>query len=285
MKKFTFSGHESFHCKPLWLKKGFDFKYKGRNFNDPNAVVELGVGKNMVASIRFWLYAFNILNTTDELTALGLQLFADEGWDPYLEDEGTLWLLHYLLVSTEYAATPHVIFNRLRKLNPEFSQPQFNKFAKREHQQNSDNTINRDFQVFERTYLHKNSNEVEENTNSLLADLKILEKVPKRGADTHQYFTIKLSERKNLPIAILLYCILVSNPNTKSINFEDLLLHKNSIGNIFALSRDGLYKKLEEIMESKIIKATFTDTAGIKVFQIKQTIKNPFDILKQYYEN
>jgi len=284
MKKFTFSGHESFHCKPLWLKKGFDFNSNGGNFNDQHSVVELGVGKNMVSSIRFWMYAFHTMNDKD-LTELAVQLFADDGWDPYLEDEGTLWLLHYLLVSNRYAATPNLIFNRLRKLYPEFSQLQFNKFVKKEFQQSSDNTVNRDFQVFERTYLNKKTNEVEENTNSLLADLNLLEKVPKRDADTQQYFTIKLSERKNLPPAILLYCILDSSPNKESINFEDLLMSENNVGNIFALSREGLYRKLEEIIDSKIVKATFTDTAGIKVFQLKQKKLNPFDILNQYYEN
>jgi len=141
MKKFTFSGHESFYCKPLWLKKGFDFKFKNGNFNDPNSLVDLGVGKNMVTSIRFWMYAFYALNSKNELTDLAVKLFANDGYDPYLEDEGTLWLLHYLLISNGYAATPNLIFNRLRKLYPEFSQLQFNKFVKKEFQQSSDNTI------------------------------------------------------------------------------------------------------------------------------------------------
>ena len=56
--KYIFSGHESFPCKSLWLKKGYDFVVKGRDFNRPEAVVHLGVGKNMVASIHFWLKAF-----------------------------------------------------------------------------------------------------------------------------------------------------------------------------------------------------------------------------------
>lgn len=49
--RYSFSGHESFHCKSLWLKKGYDFLADEGQFNDINAVVELGVGKNMVASI------------------------------------------------------------------------------------------------------------------------------------------------------------------------------------------------------------------------------------------
>ena len=49
--KYTFSGHESFPCKTLWLKKGYDFVKKDLDFNAPEAVINLGVGKNMTASI------------------------------------------------------------------------------------------------------------------------------------------------------------------------------------------------------------------------------------------
>jgi hypothetical protein len=58
-----FSGHESFHCRPFWLKKGFDHIKSDQPFND-YAGIELGVGKNMVGSIRFWLKSFgNIVQT------------------------------------------------------------------------------------------------------------------------------------------------------------------------------------------------------------------------------
>jgi hypothetical protein len=50
--KLTFSGHDSFHCRHLWLKKGYDYIKKGKKFSDNDSVVELGVGKNMVASIK-----------------------------------------------------------------------------------------------------------------------------------------------------------------------------------------------------------------------------------------
>lgn len=58
MRKLVFSGHESFHCRPLWLKKGYDFIYSKGKFNEPTAVVELGVGKNMVSSINYWMKSF-----------------------------------------------------------------------------------------------------------------------------------------------------------------------------------------------------------------------------------
>ena len=63
--KYIFSGHDSFHCRQLWLKKGYDFVVEGSNFNDEDAVIKLGVGKNMVSSIRFWLKAFNVIDSKD----------------------------------------------------------------------------------------------------------------------------------------------------------------------------------------------------------------------------
>ena len=96
---YKFSGHETFHCRPIWLKKGFDFAKSGMLFNDENAVIELGVGKNMVASIKFWLRAFGFYNLHEnELEGLACDILNDDGFDPYLENEATLFLLHYLLI-------------------------------------------------------------------------------------------------------------------------------------------------------------------------------------------
>lgn len=59
MSKLRFSGHESFQCRNLWLKKGYDYLKSKREykspFNEEWAVIDLGVGKNMVSSIRFWM--------------------------------------------------------------------------------------------------------------------------------------------------------------------------------------------------------------------------------------
>lgn len=68
MIKYTFSGHDSFQCRQLWLKKGFDYLQSRKSFSDAAAVVKLGVGKNMVSSIRYWLKAFNIIDDNDNLT-------------------------------------------------------------------------------------------------------------------------------------------------------------------------------------------------------------------------
>jgi hypothetical protein len=69
MQSFTkpiFSGHETFQCRHLWLKKGCDFVKSGKVFGAEDAVVELGVGKNMVTSIRYWMRAFDLLEGNDQ---------------------------------------------------------------------------------------------------------------------------------------------------------------------------------------------------------------------------
>ena len=67
-------------------------------------MVELGVGKNMVRSIRFWAEAADVLVPVlggHEVTAFGRELLVgtktEQPLDPYLEDVQTLWLLHWKL--------------------------------------------------------------------------------------------------------------------------------------------------------------------------------------------
>lgn len=104
MKKPVFSGHESFACKSHWLKRGYDFVLAGRKFNNEDAVVHLGVGKNMVNSIKFWMRAFGLLEPEGTLTSLAHKLMNDEnGYDPFFEDIGSLWLLHFNLINEDYA--------------------------------------------------------------------------------------------------------------------------------------------------------------------------------------
>ena len=57
-----FSGHETFPFRYAWLKKGFDGLLRRPDvFGSDDAMVELGVGKNRVRSIRHWCLATRVL--------------------------------------------------------------------------------------------------------------------------------------------------------------------------------------------------------------------------------
>ncbi len=96
--------HETFTPRYGWLKKGYDaVKEDGAVFNAVDAIERLCVGKNMVRAIRFWCTAFHLIEPSLEgrgfmnITKFGDALLDDEGWDPYLEDPASIWLLHWQL--------------------------------------------------------------------------------------------------------------------------------------------------------------------------------------------
>ena len=74
-KKNIFSGHESFQCRHLWLKKGCDFVNKKKSFNNVNAVVELGIQKNMESSTCFCIGNLQFADNNRRINRLWSQIF------------------------------------------------------------------------------------------------------------------------------------------------------------------------------------------------------------------
>lgn len=108
--KPAFARHETFHLRFGWLRKAFaEASINPLVFSQERATVDLGVGKNMVSAIRYWAQAYKILEEAPNPerprvpllvpTAFGKQLLDDEGWDPWLEDPASLWLLHWRLLA------------------------------------------------------------------------------------------------------------------------------------------------------------------------------------------
>ncbi len=291
-KKLSFSGHESFQCRNLWLKKGYDFAKANHSFTDEDAVVELGVGKNMVNAIRFWMKAFGLTKPdSDEPNDLADKLFNDEtGWDPYLEDEASLWLLHYQLLVTDRASTYNLIFNGLRRDRVEFTRDHFVNYVKRQAEiyQTSvnENTVRADFDVFVKMYTRTETlaKDRDEGLSGVLTDLDLIATVYRdkgRNKD-NAYYVIENTEKRNLPDAILLYGILTSGGFDRSVNFNTLLTAPDQVGSVFALNATGLYTKLERIAADKANAAVFSDQAGIRELSF-QNDPDPLAILANYY--
>lgn len=285
LTKYTFSGHDSFQCRQLWLKKGYDYVQEGKNFNDEDAVVQLGVGKNMVSSIRFWLKAFNIIDNKDIPTEFGKRLFDDEnGYDPFLEDEASLWLLHYQLVKNSFASIYSIIFNEFRKEKLFFNKDTFVNYVKRIGESNPDlnfneNTVAKDFIVFANLYKsNPESKDVEDSFSGILSEIELLKTT---GKGKEEQFFIENSERDNLPEAIVLYAILDNPSYGKSISLNSLEFDNNSPGSIFALNRTGLMNKISDMVDG-FKDITFTDQAGIKELQFKNKA-DAYSILDTYY--
>jgi hypothetical protein len=272
--RYTFSGHESFHCRQLWLKKGYDHRKSGRSFTDPDAVIALGVGKNMVTSIKFWLKAFNLIDANEDLTPFADFLFGPQGFDPYLEDDQSLWLLHYQLIKTNFSSIYSLIFNEFRKEKMQFNKDNFQAFTLRKLENINLKTVGDDFDVFKKMYLNKSEDGkvTEDSFLGLLADLQLL-KLYEKGV----YF-INQAERPTLSPEVLLYTILDNDQYSYSISLHALEHDENSPGSVFALNRQDLLDKIE-LLAAKYPWITYNEQAGVKELQLKEKPVNPFRLL------
>jgi len=288
MKKLTFSGHESFHCRSLWLKKGYDFITEDKKFSNPDAVVDLGVGKNMVSAINFWMRAFGLLSEENKLSKLADFIFGENGVDPYLEYPATLWLLHYHLIKENYASMYSIVFNEFRKKRTEFNKVHLLNFIKAKFEEiktnYTDATIQRDITVLLRNYIkpQKANKNLEDLFSGIFIELNLVEQLQKYDEKETNWYRIENKERTDLPAEILLYCILDNDQYGDSIVLDEILHSYNSIGSVFALTIKDVLSKIEELTKNKY-KISFTDDAGIKLLQFKKK-PDKWSVLKSYYE-
>lgn len=281
MARPIFSGHESFACKSHWLKRGYDFVRGENNFNDDDAVVRLGVGKNMVASIKFWLKAIGLLKDAG-LVALANYLFDDDnGKDPYLEDIGTLWLLHFLLIQTDYATiykTTFVDYHRQRNIIEKSKLQNYIKhicFDETGYKNlYNDNTVKRDIGVMLHNYCAKNGGNVNiEDSNSLFTPLNLICETEK---NTYRF---NYDTRSDVPSLIFLYALLIKFEGRNSISFEDI----TELALIFCLTNNDLLDIINYLCDLYPSEIVFSDVAGIKELQFRATL-NSIDVLDRYYE-
>ncbi|MCF2503761.1 DUF4007 family protein [Dyadobacter sp. CY107] len=290
-KRFSFSGHDSFQCRLLWLKKGYDFLETGHNFSESAAGITLGVGNNMVRSIRFWMRAFGVTDEQDLLTDFAHLMFGagEKGLDPFLEDEATLWILHYRLVSIGYASTYSLIFNEFRKTKIEFTKNDYVHFVRRKLEDRStsisDNSINEDFVVFVKLYLSTENKDFDDSFSGILTELNLLDFFVKQKEDakkeSENVYYIAPAERTEIPDIAILYALLESDSFQDSVSLSQLEVDENSPGSIFAMTKSGLTQKIRSITQRYPF-IVFSEYAGIRELQFKEKPQSD-EILKQYY--
>ena len=279
VKKYTFSGHESFTCKTLWLKKGYDF-IKGENdFNMPSSVIELGVGKNMVSSIRYWMRSFG-LSKNDELTPIAKYLLdTDKGKDPYIEDLGTLWILHFMLVSQCEATLYYLLFTQLQRERKIFDRQHVVNFVKRvmaeegKLTQFNENTIKKDIGTLLLNYVLPQKSKALDDYSSLLIDLEII----RVEADGKNYI-FNIEGKREVPWQVFLFAILTLKGKDNSVSY-DLL---QEIGLMFCMNDMEVIEMCKTIETNHQEGIRYSDTAGIRQLQFLNEISVE-EVLNEYY--
>jgi len=298
-RRVRFSGHESFPLRFSWLAKGVRFCGRAHGFADPEAMVVLGVGKNMVRSIRFWCLESQMIalvpkhgpsrSTSLRPTELGEFIFGADGVDPYLEDPATLWLVHWGLASLQTGPTTwYFLFNEIR--SSEFSQRSFlNELRRYESRFSStpvsDETIARDLDCCTRCYVGSGSDRKvlgEDVLDCPLAELDILHRF---GSDGYHF---PRAPRPSLPPLAFAACLVDYLARLKSaantVSFDQIAYAPGSPGQVFRISENclvDLLGQLEAITDGAV---SFGSTAGLRQLLIRENLPQSMSLLRKHYK-
>lgn len=286
MTAFRFSGHETFHCRHFWLKKGVDYVNGSTLFKSADSSAVLGVGKNMVKSIEHWLRAFGLLEPTQhELKPLSSLVFSAAGYDPFLEDEGTLWLMHYQLQKTNYSSIYRMAFQDFRKsrVSFDFTNPGLYDYLIRQCMVNemsfSEKTVANDVKVFLRSYLPpaQGSKNLEDDISAMFIDLRLLHQVEGLKENGAQVYRFNYGFHSTLPPLIFMFVMLDQFEGQSSITFEEV---QRQVGDIFLCNQEQSLMLIDQLVQIGFI--MYNEDAGRKEIQVK-TNHSKWDILKAYY--
>lgn len=224
-------------------------------------------------------------------TDFGESIFGKDGFDPYLDDPATLWLIHWqIATNTNQATSWYWAFNVLRgnHFTPQAFAKEVYKWARQQKESMrsvSDNTLHRDVNCFIRTYCQSrhiaNAALTEETFDCPLVELNLIAEL--QDSDRYEF---QRGAKETLPIEIVTWALdkfwksRFSRRN--SLSFSDLMYAPSSPGRVFRLDEDTLTTYLENLKKLTNEKLEYDETAGLKqIFRHRDL--NQKELLKKYY--
>ena len=306
--KPKFSGHETFPLRYGWLHKAINLlihkeKEQSSDQVPSDAIVTLGVGKNMVNSIRYWSELSGVIEVDSsgarggyQPSDLGKFLFLTDteggNADPYLEKLGSIWLLHYSLNRrSDYLTAYRYFFNYCNFQSFEKGRLTDELYASCQTLTGFDAgkkaTVKKDVDCFLNTYTKrlKNIRQIDEDHfTSPMAELGLIAET-----SSHHYVS-DLTDRSSLPSQIFAFALCdfiqreTSESGATTIDFDSLLSKPGSPGRIFRLSEQGLTQKLDEASLLVGDNIKWTDSLGLRQIQISNEVKaDPGVFIDMYY--
>ncbi len=259
--RLIYSGHESFACRYGWIPKlyhqvGDDpFLFE----SDENAIVRLGIGRNMVKSIRFWGQMLGITqsigNETHTTPFAKNLLDLNSGLDPYLETLGSLWRLHWhITVFGGLGAWTLAFLNSFDKtVTRERFITSLQTLALKHDGSISFGTAKVHVAVFLATYNNeaKTKTELDETLGSPFQELNLVRLVYPGGTETIQFVR---GSKRTLDYRSFAFALCDfwrrSAPSSSSLSFRSLMLSFASPGVVLMLDEVGLHEQLEDLCKN-----------------------------------
>lgn len=263
----VFANHQTFHPRFGWIKKGYDAATRDPNiFNEKSAPVDLGVGKNMVEAIRFWALATKVLTRSPHPdrprtsiyspTHLGRALLDDLfGFDPYIEDPTTLWILHWnAIANTSLLPVWRLTFNDFGAL--EFSDEELLQFCIEEigattWNQPMKSSVQKDVDCLLRMYSRRDAQgrqSLDDLLDSPFRELGLIR--PSPGTGRKNTYRIVRGAKASLPSAAVAYACLDylsrRSGGSTTVTLTRLATDPGSPGRIMKLTEQDIAEALEE---------------------------------------
>lgn len=260
-------------------------------------MVDLGVGKNMVRAIKFWMQAAEIAKSTKggyKRTTFAEQVLGKH--DRYLEDIRTLWLLHWRISTNAEEPLFAWEFMLNHWQDPEFSRKQVLDVFKREGAKQakppSDVTLEHHWETFLHTYYptRGRKNEIQEdNLDCPLVELELIQKVGERtvdGGKREDVYVFNKAPKPEITPRLLVYCLNEfwnRRVTGKTLTFREASTGIASVGQIFKLPELDLRERFEDIEEDSRGLFVFHESAAQPTLE-RTTKRNEEELLKSIYE-
>ena len=275
-----FSGHETFPLRYGWLKKAFDrvAETEDQPENraacwDDDAIARFGVGKNMVASMRYWAKATGIIEEPEtnsvRTTKLGRLLFGPKGLDLYMEHPATLWLIHWQLAAREKKTTWFWAFSHYPAITFERDElvKRIDHLAKdRQWSRVANMTIKNDVACFIRTYVARQPSGKTGHDDALespLTELGLIKAIGKKDG-----FRFVRGPKTTLGNGVFIYALidfwLRYASGTTTLSFEAIAHAPGGPGRVFLLDENDVADHLSVLDEVTGGALRWSETAGLK---------------------
>lgn len=278
--KIKLKGHESFSIREGWITKGiFEIKNNPRLFSEKNLTDILGIGTNMVKSLKYWLITAGIIEEKKkmeyELTDLGKLI---EEYDPYMEDIFSLYFLHLAIVkNVDKAIVWNIFFNKCN--TKDFTKrellEQIEYILESENLEYNEKMLADEISILLKTYVIEEKRGTPEiNFSCPLTELKLLRKLDR---DLYQ----KEKSTFNLLDPLIVYWCIINQTEKDNINIDDLLKADNSVCKLLNLDKILLNEYLNILKKEKLI--TINRTAGLNMVYINERYSLE-TIFKSYFK-
>ena len=287
--KYKYSGHGTFPCRYTWLPKAvIALKDKPHLLSDVDeAMVDLGVGKQMVRAIRFWVEAAKVAEKKEkndfEVTVLGEKLMSEHGFDPFLEDSQTLWLIHWNF--STHRENPIFAWDFLmnRWQEPEIASMRvvdaFVKETASKGKKLSTVTLKEHFNVFLHTYVPTRGtkgNILEDNLDCPLIELDLIRQVGERVSEGQNgkrepIYAFNHDYKPQISQALFVYCLNdfwnTYYDREQTLPLRDVASGHGSPGQVFKLPEQEIVERLENIVNDTKGAISFHESMNLSRIQ------------------